>query len=964
MSAFSAAVIPVSAAFTPSNNLTVTRSSYANDVITYTVKLKKGVTKLTGAIIKATYDPTVLKVVSCQGNSSGVSGVYAYGADASNAKRYSMAYMNATGFTIGADTKFFTIKFQNISTTRPKTTVKFSCAEFITEDGADNDLKAPAAEQTLLTHSFHTLNRPTLTVDSVVSGGKPALKLQWTKSEGSAGYDVYKKKTGDLEWTLLKADLTGLSYTDYSITKGVEYYYTVAAKNSFGSTHASGLTGVAAMNFGSIEKLAAVPVSAGVRVSWGALNGAEKYDVLRKLKTESTWQVIAKGVTNTYYGDTSVASGVYYNYSIKAYKGKYTAGTSAAIPTVCYIAPPKAVAANTVSGIKLTVAAVGGATKYVISRQTVGGSAKTLATVASTSFKSGKYSYVDKTASANGKYIYSVYAVMGSLKSATTNVAAITRLATPKITEIKNVKTGISVTWKAVSGASKYYVYRKLGGTSEFAYYKTVTKTTYTDTGAANGKTYVYTIVAANSTGCGAYNTTGSAMKRINTPANIKALSHAKGVQVTWSKVSGAQKYSVYRKAATGTASYKLIGTTTSTSYVDTSAAKNVQYRYTVRANISSYSSYMGTSAVGMRFGTIVTLKAAYLENGVKIAWTKLSNAKGYRIYRKTASDSAYTKIATVTSGNTFKDTSLPSGTVCYYKVEAYNGSCIAPMTAATLKVKFLAKPTITVTSTGLKEVTIKFSAVYGADKYVLQRATIKDGKVQTYKTIASIAKGKTSYKDTTVTSGVKYKYRIKAVSGSFSSAYAGATINKVAPPKITSCYNEIAGVQLKWKAVSGAKSYYVYRKTPSSTKWTKIKTVSGTECIDASVGNNKVYQYTVEAKLSSGVTGYNSTKECRFIETPDLTGLENTSSGIKVKWNKVSGATYYRIYRRGAGSSNWTYLGQVPASKAAYTDKNVKKGEYYRYSVRASYVGKDSKGKAYTIYSGLDTNGLYTKRS
>ena len=65
-----------------------------------------------------------------------------------------------------------------------------------------------------------------------------------------------------------------------------------------------------------------------------------------------------------------------------------------------------------------------------------------------------------------------------------------------------------------------------------------------------------------------------------------------------------------------------------------------------------------------------------------------------------------------------------------------------------------------------------------------------------------------------------------------------------------------------------------------------------------------------------------------------------------------VSGATGYRVYRRGAGQSTWTYLGTVTTN--TFTDKNVVKNNYYRYTVRA----------VSGYYSGFDTNGLYIKRT
>ncbi len=200
-----------------------------------------------------------------------------------------------------------------------------------------------------------------------------------------------------------------------------------------------------------------------------------------------------------------------------------------------------------------------------------------------------------------------------------------------------------------------------------------------------------------------------------------------------------------------------------------------------------------------------------------------------------------------------------------------------------------------------------------------------------------------------------------------------------VSATKLTSCYNEVKGVQLKWNAVNGAKSYKVYRKLPSQTEWVEIKSTTALEYQDTNVTGNTVYQYSVKAVDQYGnESDYSPQRECRFIETPTLLSRTNAVGGVTIKWKKVAGATSYRIYRRGAGVNYWYYLGDFPATLDTFTDletanyfpddasKNAlakpKSGNYYRYTVRASYDGEDSTGKDYLIYSGFDTNGLYLK--
>ncbi len=65
----------------------------------------------------------------------------------------------------------------------------------------------------------------------------------------------------------------------------------------------------------------------------------------------------------------------------------------------------------------------------------------------------------------------------------------------------------------------------------------------------------------------------------------------------------------------------------------------------------------------------------------------------------------------------------------------------------------------------------------------------------------------------------------------------------------------------------------------------------------------------------------------------PKLSKIENTSSGVKVTWGKVSGADTYRVYRK-TSKTDWAYVGST--SKVYFTDKTAESGTKYYYAVRA----------------------------
>ncbi len=176
------------------------------------------------------------------------------------------------------------------------------------------------------------------------------------------------------------------------------------------------------------------------------------------------------------------------------------------------------------------------------------------------------------------------------------------------------------------------------------------------------------------------------------------------------------------------------------------------------------------------------------------------------------------------------------------------------------------------------------------------------------------------------------------------------------ATPKVTTS-NEIGGVKVNWNAVEGAVKYNVYRRQGGSSAWVYAGTTTGTTLLDTSVNSGVYYIYSVRAynyvgQYSAFVSANTSTR--KYMAVPKLVSISNAINGLHIKWDAVDGVTNgYRVYRRGAGSSYWTYLGTVKTT--SYTDTAVKDngGEYFRYTVIAD-GGYHSK---------FDITGLYLRR-
>ncbi len=167
----------------------------------------------------------------------------------------------------------------------------------------------------------------------------------------------------------------------------------------------------------------------------------------------------------------------------------------------------------------------------------------------------------------------------------------------PVLTSANASAGQITVKWSAVSGASKYAVYRKTAGESSWTRLtNTVTGTSYTDksTDLKAGTTYYYTVRAYVGSAWGSYDSKGVSAKAVaaaaNYPALISATASAGQITVKWSAFSGASKYAVYRKAAGENSWTRLTNTVTGTSYTDKSSdlKAGTTYYYTVRAYVGS----------------------------------------------------------------------------------------------------------------------------------------------------------------------------------------------------------------------------------------------------------------------------------------------------------------------------------------------------------------------------------------
>ena len=238
-----------------------------------------------------------------------------------------------------------------------------------------------------------------------------------------------------------------------------------------------------------------ITTSAGKpKIYWNAVDGAVKYWVYRS--TDGKKFSYYDSTTKTSYTNNSTEIGTTYYYKVKAVAvvdGKnHTSDLSGSKGILCKPAAPT-VSINRSNGKpKLSWKAVNGAAKYWIYRSTDGVNFKYFDSTT-------KLSYTNSGAASGTKYYYRVKAVavvngrnVASANSSTKSL--LTSLAKPSVSiTTSNGKPKLS--WKAVTGADKYYIYRSTDG-KNFSYWDSTTKTTYINSGAKKNTKYYYKVKA------------------------------------------------------------------------------------------------------------------------------------------------------------------------------------------------------------------------------------------------------------------------------------------------------------------------------------------------------------------------------------------------------------------------------------------------------------------------------------
>ena len=349
--------------------------------------------------------------------------------------------------------------------------------------------------------------------DYLASTGKPYIK--WKAVDGAAKYEIYRSTsgTGNFKWM---GTTTKPNYTDTSAKPGSYYYYRVRPVGSKYSVGNMSEPVRALCRCGRpVVKSDYLTSTGKPYLTWSAVDGASKYQVYRAASKNGTYKLLGT-TTKLSYTDTATNTGYTYFYKVKAVckaNSSATSAYSAAVSAISHCAKPVVKTGYIASSGKpyLKWSTIIGASKYYVYRSSnEGGPYKYIGSTTGTS-------YTDPSAYAGYTYYYKVKAISRIKTSAnsvdSTVVMTVCHCAKP-VVKITTSSGDPKLTWRTVTGASKYMVYRATSSGGTYTKVATTTAKTYTDKTAKAGKTYYYKVKAVSKVKTSA-NSAYSAVKSI-----------------------------------------------------------------------------------------------------------------------------------------------------------------------------------------------------------------------------------------------------------------------------------------------------------------------------------------------------------------------------------------------------------------------------------------------------------------
>jgi len=348
----------------------------------------------------------------------------------------------------------------------------------------------------------------------------------------------------------------------------------------------------------------------------------------------------------------------------------------------------------------------------------------------------------------------------------------------------------------------------------------------------------------------------------------------------------------------------------------------------------------------------------------VKITWSPVAGAEGYRIYQGAHGVWISTPVGR-TTGTSHTSQGLANGTMYSFTVAAYTKAGNGPL-SLTVSAMPLAPPDVTA-SAGDRRVTLTWQPAAGASSYTIERRIGSETEF-TELTTGVVAP---PFVDPRLTNGARHQYRISAVTAATQSEWSAIVSAVPLPPTPASApvVNAVAGngkVTLTWSRVPDAPEYSIYRSTTGAFIGPPIASTTETTFKNTGLANDTTYFYTVTARNIGGEGPRAAAVTAVPVTPPSAPQSVAAVAGdkrITLSWTPVDGAVAYNVYRATAANRQASQPVATALAGSRFIDTSVDNGPTYVYTVTAANAGGESE-RSLSVRAGRHAPGAMTAES
>jgi len=437
-----------------------------------------------------------------------------------------------------------------------------------------------------------------------------------------------------------------------------------------------------------------------------------------------------------------------------------------------------------------------------------------------------------------------------------------------------------------------------------------------------------------------AFSTTGSTRTLdVPVPGNFQgAALGVSSISWTWNTVSGASQYRIYQ----ATSPLTLVGTSGTTTYIETALSTNTAYGRQVTAVVNGVESALSNSVTTYTLANPLN-SLQWIMVGVTsttVQWNNNTNPLGTLYMTQISADPTFVSSMSSSTYNTQATLgSLNPNTTYYVQAQAINGDGLATVYTPSISTSTLANTVLngqiyTVMSTS---VTLNWTpqgvgpGANTTEGYIVEASTASDYSGTIYSSATATVLDST-LTVTGLTINVQYYFRIGSYNWNnipnYTDAGSATTIGGPAPinPLITAVYR--SSMTIVWGSVNSLDGYIVQASTANNFTGTLVSSITtdgtSTSLSPQSLIPNTTYFVRV-GSLWNGATTYALTTP---ISTSTWVDLLTNSQIYTVSYTSVT--------------LNWTAQGVGPGA-------NTSEGYLVQASTASDYSG--------TIYSSSTTN-------